>query len=438
MNPENPLPVLPKIILLLVWLAWLVRADVVVDPGFKPAFDNLAVINALLVQPDSTVIAGGTFSTEQKQNIARLLHDGSSDAQFGGGESDGEIHAITTGDGDAFWISGRFSPGLARLNGEGAIDSAFTLSAGANGTIEASLPLADGGALVGGAFTYFGAASPYLAKIRADGAVDASFASPLVASPAIEGGVEGLATQGDKILVSGTLRTPRGDESLIRLNADYSVDLSFAQNHGAVLYLNAMKVLSDGKILIGGTADSQGRGFLRRLNVDGTVDSSFGELHLDRAVRAIAVDANGRIVAGGAFQTANSESVAGLIRLRADGTIDSGFRVAVTGIVSAVAIDSGGEIYVGGVFGSINGVAANGLVRLVESAPVFHATSLAAGSFHATLRTDPNKSYVIEYSVDLRTWNLFATQTATNVGLEVVDPDPSQNERRFFRARLAE
>jgi hypothetical protein len=53
------------------------------------------------------------------------------------------------------------------------------------------------------------------------------------------------------------------------------------------------------------------------------------------------------------------------------------------------------------------------------------------------LQAQSGRTYVIESSIDLQNWSTFATNTATNAGLEIFDGSKGLR-RKFFRAKLAE
>jgi hypothetical protein len=101
------------------------------------------------------------------------------------------------------------------------------------------------------------------------------------------------------------------------------------------------------------------------LRPDGTLDPRFdpalaidGDLPL---VLALAEDAGGRIVVGGAFETVDGLPRRGVARLHADGQLDRAFEPAagVEGgslpLVSAIGVLSGGRIVLGGEFEAFAG-----------------------------------------------------------------------------------
>ena len=121
-----------------------------------------------------------------------------------------------------------------------------------------------------------------------------------------------------------------------------------------------------------------------------------------------------------------------------NGELDPAYKVSVDNVVTSLALQSDGKIIVGGGFSAIGGVARNGIARLKESALSFHSTSNFSGHFVAQLDGEAGKTYVIESSPDLKTWNPFTTNVATETGLTIMDEAAPTQKRRFFRAKLKE
>jgi uncharacterized delta-60 repeat protein len=133
------------------------------------------------------------------------------------------------------------------------------------------------------------------ARYNADGAFDTSFGSGGVATFGLSKGGADLAMAAaiqpgtGKILLGGTIG---GKFGLIRLNLDGTLDTTFgAKGSGGVVtaspdnhygsYAYSMVVLPDGKILLAGLAFNLGRGAegslaLARFNANGTLDTTFG------------------------------------------------------------------------------------------------------------------------------------------------------------------
>jgi uncharacterized delta-60 repeat protein len=124
------------------------------------------------------------------------------------------------------------------------------------------------------------------------------------------GSVSVVKVQPDgKILVGGYFRTVNGarHKSIVRLNADYSLDSAFSANvSGTVL---AAAVQTDGKIVIGGSFLAVGgasRSRIARLNADGSLDATFNPgAGMNNLVYDVAVQPDGKILVGGNFSALN-------------------------------------------------------------------------------------------------------------------------------------
>ncbi|RFC53756.1 T9SS type A sorting domain-containing protein [Brumimicrobium aurantiacum] len=124
-----------------------------------------------------------------------------------------------------------------------------------------------------------------------------------------------------------------------------------------------IEVLEDGKIIVVGEFfrynDQQVRHIVK-LNPDGYTDTSFNsDVGFDNAVNSIAVQDDGKIIAGGDFISHNLDTIVskGIMRLNSDGSVDHTFNTQ-GGIggglekVRIVAIQSDGKILIGGDFNS--------------------------------------------------------------------------------------
>ena len=167
---------------------------------------------------------------------------------------------------------------------------------------------------------------------------------------------------------------------ICRINTNGTLDSAFQANvgsgpAGSGLTLSKIVVQPDGKILVGGTFSTfngTNRSGLTRLNTDGSVDTTFIGTNSGAGgtfapnVAAIALQADGKIIAGGFFYTFNGTAVPSVARLNSDGTVDHSFAVpALQGFsVGAVGAQTDGKVFVGGTFTSWNGFTTPGIVRL--------------------------------------------------------------------------
>jgi len=132
-------------------------------------------------------------------------------------------------------------------------------------------------------------------------------------------------------------------------------------NPGANAEVNAVAVQADGKVLVGGAFTRLGgggtgtttRNYIGRINVDGSLDTGFNP-GANGAVYALAVQANGKILVGGNFTGLGGSPSTGwtprnyIGRLNADGSLDTSFNPGADGTVFALVVQADGNILVGG------------------------------------------------------------------------------------------
>lgn len=132
--------------------------------------------------------------------------------------------------------------------------------------------------------------------------------------------------QGNKILIAGEFTSYNGTKrkNILRLHNDGTLDTSFNSNHvfkfGSGVFAIALQ--PDGKILIAVTSTTFSYKIINlvvRLNVDGTLDGSFNSFqHFSNSVYAIAVQEDGKIIAGGDFRWAKKVKSNRIVRLQCD------------------------------------------------------------------------------------------------------------------------
>jgi uncharacterized delta-60 repeat protein len=297
------------------------------DLTFNPGTGANNNVMATAVQSDGKVLIGGSFTTVNgvsRTYIARLNTDGSVDTGFVPATLNGNVYALVVQPdgkiviGGAFTTAGAYSRSrIARLTSVGAVDTSFNPGSGADWDVYTLALQADGSILAGGSFTVVGGvAHNYLARLNANGSVDNTYAPPM----------------------------------------------------GAYVY--AIAVQSDGKHVIGGdntlVVGPSPRYYCARLNANGTVDTTFGGTP-NGHVLAIAIQSDGKIVLGGAFSTIDSVSRSAIGRLTAAGALDTSFNpgTGFNSTVYALALQPiGGSILVGGYFTSYNGLVRNRMAQV--------------------------------------------------------------------------
>ncbi|MEI6079213.1 MAG: chitobiase/beta-hexosaminidase C-terminal domain-containing protein [bacterium] len=189
--------------------------------------------------------------------------------------------------------------------------------------------------------------------------------------------------------------------NVVRANEDGSVDTSFETGLASNDAILVITPLSNGKVLIGGYIQSYngvgGRGFITRINADGSLDTTFnaGGSGANRPIYAIVLQSDGKILIGGEFTSYNdvngTYSRNHIARLNSDGSLDISFDpgTGATGtppsdltiFVSTIALDPvSNDIYVGGYFSDFNGATHNNIARLSSTGAVDPSFNTSIGS----------------------------------------------------------
>jgi uncharacterized delta-60 repeat protein len=294
--------------------------------GFDPTFADIGKISTwndrVTYTPDVEVQAdGGILVTASPTDVSRGRYergelirynpDGTRDLTFGGGERalyDQEIFGtrITLApDGDIYLAANLNDLGFSerdrgisvyRFNADGTRDAAF----GDDGRVvfefdpadELSTSYmselvvqADGKLVVVGRLTGDHTASVgySLARLNTDGSLDATFGGDgIVSAPAASADTRisdvAVTDDGKLVVVATTEVWPEMRASVVRFNADGTLDDSFAANGVWVgrtgTQATEVFALADGRVLAVGIADADASAV--RLNADGTVDTTFG------------------------------------------------------------------------------------------------------------------------------------------------------------------
>ena len=368
------------------------------DPAAAQQFDNLdpsfgsggtvlsdlaSGASAIALQPDGKIVlAGSDFDSQGLQRfvVTRFNADGSPDSTFGSG---GKV-ALQLGSGP---VPSSGATAVALQPDDGKIVVAGTAS-DSHGTPELLVARLSG----------------------SDGSLDNSFdGNGRVAVQLGQGGqnsgLNAVAIQADhKILVAGQAEDSDGNSRFLvaRLKqADGSFDSSFGSAgkvltqlgtpSGTAEQASALALQADGKIVVGGqAADSNHhvRFLVARLNAsNGGFDSSFGsggkvmtQLGLGSqplsAVAALAIQPDGKILAGGDASPASGNPAFMVERLGTNGTPDAAFGsggkvVSQLGqgfgafsAVASLALQPDGNVLAGGVATDADGDSALLLARL--------------------------------------------------------------------------
>jgi uncharacterized delta-60 repeat protein len=412
------------------------------DPAFVPSINLTtgSATKAAVVQPDGKVlisIVANRYDGQLGGQLMRLNADGSPDVAFrtraGAGPRTGtySLNAIALQPDGKILVAGgvlndydgvpRAQP--MRLNADGSLDTSFdATAAGLAGLNIIDLAVQpDGKVLVGSS------AGQVVTRLLPDGRPDPSFTlingfqNP--GSRIVEMG--GMLLQADgKIVVAGhfTHRSSTGvvHESVVRFNADGTLDTSFTSPLSPSNLVLALAQQPDGKLLVGGgdlltTAGSSPFPHVLRLLPDGSLDPTFQQIRdYGSTIGDLRVQANGDILAAGFFSSYGGQAAQSIVRLRSTGAPDATFATAQgpTGYVSVLLPLPSGQYLVGGFYDFFGSQSRPGLARISATgqldasfAPVLNsaaATSLAVplrnGKLHLRLGTEYNGRAVNPYN----------------------------------------
>jgi uncharacterized delta-60 repeat protein len=352
----------------------------------------IAVLTLIFVLPSSTVFAAPSDGTEDTAFYTSLGSGFNGDVRTTAIQADGKL--LVSGDFTTF--NGNTRNRLVRLNADGTEDTAFSanLGTGFDGYILATSIQTDGKIVVGGFFTSFnGNTRNGLVRLNANGTEDTAFYTNL--GTGFNSAVFTTSIQTDgKIVVGGNFTNLNGTSRnyLVRLNSNGTIDTAFSTNLGAGF--NAMiyttSIQADGRIVVGGAFDqfnSTSRKYLVRLNSNGTIQTSFSSSlgsGFNGAILKTSIQTDGRILVGGMFTALNGTTRNGLVRLNTNGTIQTSFSSSLgsgfNNPVWAISTQPDGKILVGGQFTALNGITRNRFVRLNANGTVDTAFSTNLGT----------------------------------------------------------
>lgn len=347
------------------------------------------IVYTTITQDDNRIVVGGNFTTldgNTRNYITRLNIDGTEDESFYsklGTGFDGPVLSMALQPDGKLIVGGNFTDlngdtkgRLVRLNDIEDLTFFNNLNGGFDNRVYAIALQSDGKILVGGEFITFGGNTRNrLVRLNSDGTEDTAFYGNL--GTGFNDLVYAIEVQPDgRILVGGSFTTLDGNtrNSLVRLNTDGSEDTYFYTKLGTGFdnWVEAIKVQSDGRILLGGKfTDLNGntRNYLTRLYSDGTEDTAFYTnlgSSFDSTISTLLIQPGGRIIIGGEFNNFNGNTRKKLIQLNSDGTEVTSFYTNLGGSFNgAVHTLTNDKIFlVGGDFTDLNGNTRNYLVDL--------------------------------------------------------------------------
>jgi uncharacterized delta-60 repeat protein len=263
--------------------------------------------HSVTAQADGKLIVAGYSAngTDNDFSLVRLNTDGSLDTTFGvqgkaliavGNGSNDQAFSVTLQPDGKIVLAGSSDGDLAlvRLDTSGTLDATFgvqgkaVIPVGTSTDLGGNVALQSHGKIIIAGSGFNGLNYDFgVARLDADGTLDNSFGTGGTALVAVGNGQDfaaSVAVQPDgQIVLAGTSLNANnsGEFSLARLNADGTLDISFAGDGTALFSVGAsyaegrsLALQSDGKMVLAGSQAS-GDVSVIRVNADGSLDTSF-------------------------------------------------------------------------------------------------------------------------------------------------------------------
>jgi uncharacterized delta-60 repeat protein len=384
------------------------------DASFNVGTGCNGYVLSILIQSDNKIIVAGGFTTYNGTTvnyITRLNSDGTIDSGFNTGTGpSNQVNSVSLQTDGKIIIGGFFTSvngtgrnSIARLNANGSHDTGFNPGTGANNIVLSTALQSDGKIIIGGMFTSVnGTSRNRIARLNTGGGLDNTF----VVGTGAGNTVNNVAVQSDgKILMAGDFTSYNGTSinRLARLNSDGSIDNTFITGTGASAYVSALTLQPNGKIIIGGmftSYNSLPKYRLARIETNGSLDLTFVTgTGANSMITSIALQTDGKIVAGGDFTSYNNNPVNRLVRIHSDGTTDASFNTGsgASGIINKLVLQSDGKIIIGGDFTSYDGNTRNYIARINSNGSndnSFNIGTGAGGSVYA-LALQPDGKIIV-------------------------------------------
>jgi uncharacterized delta-60 repeat protein len=356
------------------------------DPALVIGTGVNNVIRAMHVYPDGRILIAGHFTNYNGTpvgKLVRLMPNGTIDPTFvtgtGASHDIRSMHVQADGKillgGIQSTYNGQPANFFCRIDSTGAYDATFTMGTGPNNEVLAITTQPDGKILIGGFYSqYNGVSKPGFARLHPNGTLDTTFSH---GGSGPQFGPDAIAVLPDgKIIIGGSFNSWNGDftiNKVIRMHNNGMRDTTFQMFGAPGGNCRKVAVQPDGKYIFGGNFTSiQGQTVNRivRLDTTGAIDPSFViGTGFDGGVLDMYLQADGKLIVVGSFGLYNSVGRSRMARLHPNGTLDYGFDhcYLFNGGINAVGVLPNGNVVIGGGFTQFAGVNQTRLIRFIPA-----------------------------------------------------------------------
>ena len=402
------------------------------DQDFNPSGGANGVVRSVVLQPDGKILVAGEFDVLggfSLSRIGRLNPNGTVDSNFSPGAGpDDVVSAISLQSNGKIAIGGAFrqidlssQSWVGRLLTNGFADAILVSLANAEVPVASSR-------MASGWFLFTGARMAF----EWNGSLDVSFDPSFGA----DGPIYAVALQ-------PTARCYRRKITKWRSEPRYLSVLGASRRQGANGYL--MPLMGGYDMRFFAVCE------IVRLNPDGSIDPTFVPAAVtgpsgvtEGIVRALAVQADGKVYIAGSFTNVAGVSRTRIARLNLDGSLDTGFDSGrgPNDTVFSMVVQPNGKVVIGGAFNTVNGFSRNGIARLNGDPSVTLAEMklnpvqrVADGQVQVSFNSQPGASYLVEVSTDLRAWVSLGAPAALGPNIGVLTDPAAGSGQRFYRVR---
>lgn len=403
--------------------------DGVPDSAWNPAAD--ADVKTVAVDASGVYVSGdfASIGGQPRRRLAKLsLSDAAALSNWNPDAGPVAWHGaiLATGDGGAIFggsmgrIGGALHPGIVRTLPDGTADASFAARVLMTASAVLTLPLSDGGYLIGGDFLYVGgAACPFLLRLNADRSWDSTWSVDIDSTVSFAREAVGTSFP---IVIGGGFERLDGNvlKRVARLALNSSVDAAWNPQFDSAAntsWVNALQI-EGAHLFIGGLFDSvdgQQRRNLAKLSLgSGELDATWSA-NTDGRVFSIAGDSAGAIFVGGDFSIIDGVARQRLAKLDSAGTgvVDTDWSPAAgNAFVRRLLFDAAGNhLYVAGAFNSLGG---NSAIRRLG-----RVSSIGNGAVDAGWVPNPGNGSTRTLLLDPSGWLYFGGYFSSVAGLPI-------------------